>query len=145
MPGLGYRLYTDASTVGISGILQQVQPVKVRDLRHTRTYAHLKKLFDDKEPLPTLYKDTPAGFESPRPTQNWSSTLDSTTVWIERVIAYWSRSLRSAEQNYSATELEALALDQSLRKFQPFLEGEEIVAITDHSALTWSKTFENAN
>jgi hypothetical protein len=30
-------------------------------------------------------------------------------------------------------------------KFQPFIEGEQIILVTDHSALQWAKTYENAN
>ena len=66
-------------------------------------------------------------------------------MYVERVICYWSRILKSAEQNYSPTEREALALKESLIKFQPFLEGERILAVTDHAMLTWSKTFQNVN
>ena len=43
------------------------------------------------------------------------------------------------------TEKEALALKEALVKFQPIIEGEEIMAITDHSALTWSRTYQNIN
>jgi len=42
-------------------------------------------------------------------------------------------------------EKEALALRDSLVKFQPIIEGESITAITDHSALTWSKTYQGVN
>ena len=38
-----------------------------------------------------------------------------------------------------------LVLKESLIKFQPFLEGEKILAIMDHAALMWSKTFQNVN
>ena len=34
---------------------------------------------------------------------------------------------------------------ESLICFQPFIEGEKILLVTDHSALTWAKTYENAN
>jgi hypothetical protein len=61
------------------------------------------------------------------------------------VVCYWSRVLKSAEKNYSPTEREALALKEALIKFQPYIEGEDILAITDHAALTWSKTFQNVN
>jgi len=53
--------------------------------------------------------------------------------------------LKSAEKNYSPTEKEALALRDGLVKFQPIIEGESITAITDHSALTWSKTYQGIN
>ena len=66
-------------------------------------------------------------------------------VYIERVVAYWSRVLQSTERNYSPTEREALALKEGLIKFQPYLEGERIFAVTDHAALTWSRTFQNVN
>ena len=66
-------------------------------------------------------------------------------VWVERVIAYWSRLFKQAEKNYSATEKEALALKDTLVKFMPVLEGEDIMAITDHSALTWGRTYQNVN
>jgi hypothetical protein len=53
--------------------------------------------------------------------------------------------LKSAERNYPPTEREALALKEALIKFQTFLEGEKIAAVTDHAALTWSRTFQNVN
>jgi hypothetical protein len=34
---------------------------------------------------------------------------------------------------------------KGLIKFQPYIEGETILAVTDHAALTWSKTFQNVN
>jgi len=75
----------------------------------------------------------------------WNDNFEETEVFIERVIAYWSRLLKSAEKNYSPTEKEALALKCALEKFEPLIEGEVITAITDHSALTWSKTYHNVN
>ena len=36
-------------------------------------------------------------------------------------------------------------LKEGLIKFQPYIEGEVILAITNHAALTWSKTFQNVN
>jgi len=38
-----------------------------------------------------------------------------------------------------------LALKEGLIKFQPYIKGESILAVTDHTALTWSKTFQNIN
>lgn len=145
MEGLPYRLYTDACDYGLAGILQQVQPISVRDLKGTRTYERLEKAFKNDEKVPTLVavlskdcNDVP----TPGP---WGKTFDETIVHVERVVSYWSRVLKSAERNYSPTEREALALKEALIKFQPFIEGVRTLAITDHAALTWSKTFQNVN
>ena len=64
---------------------------------------------------------------------------------MERVVAYWSRVLHSAETRYSATEWEALAAKEALIRFQPLIEGERVLLVTDHSALTWAKMYENTN
>lgn len=79
------------------------------------------------------------------PTPAWAESWEDTEVPVERVIAYYSRVLAPAETRYSATEREALAAKESLVKFQPFIEGEQILLVTDHAALTWAKTYENAN
>ncbi len=145
IPGLPYRVYTDACDYGLAGILQQVQPIAIRDLQGTRTYDRLKEAFNNKEPVPQLvsmlskeHNDVPALPE-------WSTNFEDTIVHVERVVCYWSRVLKSAERNYSPTEREALALKEALIKFQPYIEGEKILAITDHAALTWSRTFQNVN
>ena len=142
--GKGYRLYTDASDFGIGAVLQQIQSIKIRDLKGTQLYERLSKLHKAGDPPPQLV--TIADKDEVRPkTDSWHSDFEETKVYIERVVAYWSRLLKSAEKNYSPTEKEALALKDALVKFQPLIEGETITAITDHSALTWSKTYNNVN
>lgn len=42
-PGKGYRLYTDASDYGVAAILQQVQMIKVKDLKGTKLYERLER------------------------------------------------------------------------------------------------------
>jgi hypothetical protein len=53
--------------------------------------------------------------------------------------------MKPAEKNYSATEREALGAKEALVKFQPFIEGERIILVTDHAALQWARVYENAN
>jgi len=56
----------------------------------------------------------------------------------ERVIAYSSRALTSREErNFSATELELLAMKHAFEAFRPYLEGSRFELVTDHSSLRW--------
>ena len=52
-----------------------------------------------------------------------------------RPSAYYSRQLWGAEHRYSATELEALALIETIRHFSYHLYGQSFTAFTDHKPL----------
>ena len=144
-PGSPYRLYSDACDFRLAAILQQVQRIQLKDLKGTKVYERCERAFEAKQPIPSLVVQiTKLDNDVPK-NGNWGNTLAETWVYIERVIAYWSRVLKPAERNYSPTEREALALKEGLIKFQPYIEGEVILAVTDHAALTWSKTFQNVN
>ena len=144
-PGSPYRLYSDACNFGLATILQQVQRIQLKDLKGTKAYERCEKAFEAKQLIPSLVVQITKVDKNVPKNGNWGNTLDETWVYIDSVIAYWSRVLKPAEQNYSPMEREALALKEGLIKFQPYVEGEVILAVTDHAALTWSKTFQNVN
>ena len=50
-------------------------------------------------------------------------------------VAFFSRQLQGAQRRYSATELEALAVFQSVHFFAHYLWGAEFTVVTDHRAL----------
>ena len=87
IPGLGYRVYSDAYDMGIAAILQQVQPIKIRDLKGTKGYDKLKATFDQGKPVPQLV--IPAFKDEILPTPGtWDQDFENTTVLVERVVAY---------------------------------------------------------
>ncbi len=53
--------------------------------------------------------------------------------------------MKPVERNYSTTECEALGVKEALIKFQPFIEGERNIVITDHAALVWAWMYKNTN
>jgi hypothetical protein len=114
-------------------------------LKGTRAYEKLRKAFKEGSPPPNLVTKLSSKLDDSKQAQEWGPTLDDTTVYIEQVIGYWSWTFKGAETRYSTTEREALAAKEGLVKFQPFIEGEKVLLVTDHSALQWARTYENSN
>ena len=52
-------------------------------------------------------------------------------------IAYFSRKVRGSEVRYTVTDLEALAVVESIRVFDPYLYGRPFTVVTDHKPLTY--------
>ena len=105
----------------------------------------MKRAFEAGLPPPKLTTSISSKTADSPNDDQWGEDFESSTVHVERVIAYWSRTFKGAETRYSTTEREALAAKEGLVKFQPYIEGETVLLITDHSALQWARTYENAN
>lgn len=58
----------------------------------------------------------------------------------DRPIAYTSKKFSSAERNYTTGEQETLGLIHALKVWRCYLEGPDVVMLTDHKPLTFLKT-----
>jgi len=59
-------------------------------------------------------------------------------------VGYYSRGLIPAEQNYSTTDGECLAVVWDCFLLRPYLEGQEFLIRTDHSSLRWLLNMDSA-
>ena len=60
---------------------------------------------------------------------------------VEKVIAYASKTLNPAQQNYCTTKRELLAVVTFMSQFKHYLLGRKFVIRTDHAPLVWLKNF----
>ena len=56
---------------------------------------------------------------------------------IFRAIYYASRSFNEAQENYSTTEKDMLAIVFSYEKFRPYILGSHVIVHTDHAAIKY--------
>jgi transposase InsO family protein/predicted aspartyl protease len=59
----------------------------------------------------------------------------------EKPVAYYSRCLNKAEASYCVTRQELLAMLCCLRHWRHYLIGRKVLVRTDHSSLTWLRSF----
>ena len=60
------------------------------------------------------------------------------------MVYYASKTLNEAHRNYTTTEKELLVVVYALDKFRGYLVGSDIIVFTDHSALKYLLTKQNA-
>ena len=60
------------------------------------------------------------------------------------MVYYASKTLNETQRNYTTIEKELLAVVFSLDKFRAYLIGSDIIIFTDHSALKYLLTKQNA-
>lgn len=81
-------MYTDACNEGLVAILQQIQPIKIKDLKGTKAYDKLSVTFQQGNSVPRLVILTCK--DETLPVDVWGENFEDTEVHIERVIIYWS-------------------------------------------------------
>jgi hypothetical protein len=69
-------------------------------------------------------------------TDTSSMHLGAVITQYNRPIAFFSRKLSKTQQKYSVTEIELLAMVETLKEFKGMLWGQDIKVYTDHKILT---------
>lgn len=100
-------------------------------------FDNLKSILT-KEPL-LQYPDFGRTFNLTSDASNFAigSVLSQGPIGQDAPIAYASRTLNKAEQNYNTTEKELCAIIWGVKDFRPYLLGLKFKIITDHQALSW--------
>ena len=77
---------------------------------------------------------------------------DASNVGVEaelsqdkHLVSYYSRTLNSAEQNYSTIEKELLSIVEACRHFRPYVYSRKFTIETDHKPLTWLWSLKTPN
>ena len=97
----------------------------------------MKRQFGSDLVLTHLHPDLPLHVASDASPYGLGAVLSrSMPDGTERPIAFTSRTLNTAEQNYSQIDKEALGIVWSLKKFHTYLHGRHFTLITDHQPLT---------
>ncbi|UYV83713.1 K02A2.6-like [Cordylochernes scorpioides] len=71
------------------------------------------------------------------------AVLSQTQDGVERVIAYFSKTLSKPERNYCVTRRELLAIVKSIEHFHHYLYGQKFLLRTNHAALRWLLNFKS--
>ena len=118
------------------------------DLLHKDTpFEWSEKAQESFEQLKDQTKGEMPTLKLPRLKEPFTVTTDASDRGIgailqqnEDVVEYASRILTPAEQRYSTTEKECLAIVWALEKWRPYLLGRRFYVKTDHKPLEWLKT-----
>eukprot|EP00804_Cyclotella_cryptica_P006700 CCRYP_008641-RA/>CCRYP_008641-RA protein AED:0.32 eAED:0.30 QI:0/-1/0/1/-1/1/1/0/549 len=125
------------SLVGECGHTKQSKLLKVKKKPWKWTEEH-QKAFDDvkatiAKDVSLAYPDYSNGFEIY--TDGSKRQLGAVITQNNRPIAVFSRKLSVCQQKYSVTEIELLAIVETLKEFKGMLWSQPIVVYTDHKNL----------
>jgi hypothetical protein len=74
-----------------------------------------------------------------------AAVLSQVQDGLEKPLAYANRQMNTAEQTYTASEAEMLALVWATKYFRCYLYGHRFHVRTDHAALTYLRKFSDQN
>jgi len=132
-----------ASLVGECGHTKVIRALKTRKVPWHWDEVHQKPSDDVKaviaKDVALAYPDYSKEFEIY--TDASSKQMGAVITQQNRPIAFFSRKLSETQQKYSVTEIELLAIVETLKEFKGMLWGQKIVVYTDpqksHARCSW--------
>lgn len=113
--------------------LKKGAKIDVRDVDYLTAFHTCKELLTNAPIL--AYPDFTKPFKLTTDASNVA--IGSVLSQCNRPVAYYSRTLNSAEKNYSTIEKELLAILDATKHFRPYLFGRKFTIETDHNPLVW--------
>ena len=105
---------------------------------HTYYYSRLKECLINPPILAFANPHTPYILDTDCSGVGLGAVLSQTdSEGNEKVVAYYSRTLNTAERKYSVTKQELCALVSAVKHFKPYLYGANFTVRTDHHSLIW--------
>ena len=110
---------------------------------HQKSFDELKQKLTTAPVLACPDWSKPLVLQTDASTEGLGAILSQPDGEGEHIIAYASRSVSKAERNYSATELECLAVKWGIWRMREYFEGYHFTVMTDHLALKWLEKMDN--
>lgn len=125
--------------------LKKDSKIDLNNSDYQKSFETLKTVLIN-EPI-LKYPDYEKPFILTTDASNYSlgAVLSQGKIGSDLPIGYASRTLNNAEQHYSTTEKELLAIIWSTKYFRPYLYGRRFTIVTDHKPLQWLFSMKEPN
>ena len=125
----------------ITRCLRKGTVIKTDSTEYVEAFNQCKEIISNSPVL--AYPDFSKEFKLTTDASNYA--LGSVLSQNDHPIAYHSRTLNSAEKNYSTIEKELLSIVDSTKHFRPYLYGKKFTIETDHNPLVWLSKIKEPN
>ena len=110
---------------------------------HEKAFLHMKDVLTSSPLLAWPDPSLPYTLYTDGSKSGLGAILEQEKDGVRHPVMYWSRSTHGGEPNYTTSELELLAMVESIREFRPYIAGTKFKLVTDHWALKWLRTLKD--
>lgn len=121
--------------------LKKGSKIDINNLDYIQTFYQCKELLTNAPIL--AYPDFEKTFHVTTDASN--TAVGGVLSQNNKPIAFYSRTLNSAERNYSTIERELLSIVETTKNFRPYIFGKQFIIETDHKPLVWLFSLKDPN